>query len=96
MRENGPKTADQLGLLERLGKIADHAQGEHSFPDVVIRIGGDKDRGNRMARIDQMLVKANAGYFRHVNIGHQATGDGELRGREEFGGRCERRHAVVE
>ena len=77
-RASRPKAADQLGLLQRLAKVALDPFGQHMLLDAIVRIGRDEDRWDRVARFDQISIKLDAGYFRHVNIGNQAGGGSEL------------------
>ena len=89
------KAVDQNGLLQRLARIAPDSQAQHPFPDAIVRIGGDQDRRDRVPRFDQTLVKLDARHCRHVNIGDQAGGSGELGGCEEFGRGREHRDGVA-
>src|SRR5258705_9827485 len=91
-RETGTKAADQVGFLERLAKVALDPQGQHALLDAIIRIGGDEDRWDRVPCFDQMSVKLDPRYCRHVNIGDQAGGGSELGRCEEFGGGREHRN----
>ena len=46
-RENGAKTPDQIGLLQRLTKVALNPQGQHALPRSIVGIGGDEYRWDR-------------------------------------------------
>ena len=96
-RASRPKAADQLGLLQRLAKVALDPLHQHApLLDAIVRIGGDKDRWDRVARFDQMSIKLDARYCGHVNIGDQARGGSEFGGCEELGGGREHRDDVTQ
>ncbi len=95
-RESGTKAADQVGLLQRLAKVALDTLGQHALPEAIIRMGGDEDRGYCVPCFDQMSIKLHTRHCRHMNIGDQAGGGSERGGCEEFGGGREHRNCVAQ
>jgi len=80
------------GLLQPIvyetieGGLADPwGRGEGTPSDDLIRVCGNEDRRNRVARIHQMSVELNSRHSRHLNVGDQARGCSEERRCQEIG-----------
>ena len=65
----------------------------------LIRICGDENRRDHVARIDEVSVELNPGHSRHLDVGDQAPGfrqeeamPGNRLPRESFDGVAQRRH----
>ena len=85
-----------MGFLQRLAKVALYPGSQHALLDAIVRVGGYENRWNRLPCVDQMPVKLNTRYGRHVNIRNQAGGSSELGGCEEFGGGLEYRNRIAQ
>jgi len=88
-------------VINRLAEVTDDPTVQGASPDNLIRVCGNNDRRNRVARIDKMSVKLKSGHSRHLNVGDQARGCSEegrcqeigCRG-EHFGSVAQRRHEL--
>jgi hypothetical protein len=76
---------NQHCFLQRLTKVALHTPVQHTLLEVIVRIGRDEDRWDRVPTFDQMVVKFYPRHFRHVNVHNEARGGREVRGRKELG-----------
>ena len=68
----GTKAIYELGFLQGFGQVALDSQGQHASAYVVIWEGGDEYRWNGSSGFDEMCVKLDSRYGRHVDIGNQA------------------------
>ena len=85
-----------MGFLQRLAKVALHSRGQHLLFDSVIRKGSDQDRWDCPLRFDELCVKFDTRYFRHVNIGDKARSGSDFRGSEKFDSGGEGRDLVAQ
>jgi hypothetical protein len=85
-----------MGLFQRLAKVALHSRGQHLLFDSVIRKGSNQDRWDRPLCFDELLVKFDTRYFRHVYIGDEARSGSDFGGSEKFDSGGERRNVVAQ
>ena len=81
------KAAFQLLIIHGFAEVTNHAilQGAASSP--FIRISGDENGRDHVARFDEMSVELNPAHSRHLNVSDQARRFGDERGFQELGGR---------
>ena len=76
-------------LVNGLSQVADDSLVEHAGSVGVVGIGGDEDRRNRVSLIGEVSAEIDSRHSRHLDVGDQAAGPGQVMGREEIGGRAE-------
>ena len=87
--ESRAKAAFEMLVIHRLGKVAHDAVLQSAVAGRLIRVCGNEDRRNRVARIDEMPLKLNASHSGHLNVSDQAGGFRKERRRQEIGCRGE-------
>ena len=83
-------------VIHRLAEVTDDPTVQGAFPDDLVRVCGNNDRRNRVARIDKMSVKLKSCHSRHLNVGDQARGCSEEGRFQEIGCRGEHFDSVAE
>jgi hypothetical protein len=83
-------------LINGLAKVTNDPIVQGADPGVVIVIGSHKDRRNRESGIDKVSVEFGSGHPRHLDVGNQAGGFDETRGRKEIGCQREYLNGVVQ
>jgi hypothetical protein len=83
-------------VIHRLAEVTNDPTLQGAPPGDLIRVCGNEDRRNRVARIHEMSVELNSSHARHLNVGDQARGCSEERRCQEIGGRRERFHGVAQ
>lgn len=94
--ESLTETPREVLLINGFAKVTNNPFAQRADPDVVIMVGGHKDRWNREPRIDKMSVELGSGHPRHLDVGDQAGSFDETRGRKEIGCRRELLNGVAE
>ena len=94
--ESRTKAPFEMVVIHRLGEVTDDPILQGAVPDDLIRVCGNEDRRNRVARIDEMFVELNTSHSRHLNVGDQARGCREERRCQEIGCRRERFDSVAQ
>jgi hypothetical protein len=88
--ESRTQTPHEMLLIDGLAKVANDSLS--ASLDVVIGIGRHEGRRNCMARIDEVSVELESGHRGHMDVGDQAGGFDQARGREEI--RCSSWHLI--
>ena len=83
-------------VVHRLGEVTKDTVLQGAFADGLIRVCGNEDGRNCVARIDEMSVELNAGHSRHLDVADQACGLRKERRCEEIGCRRERFDGVAQ
>ena len=94
--ESRAKAAFEMLVIHRLGEVTNGAVLQGALPDGLVRVCGNEDRRNRVARIYEMPVKLNASHCGHLNVSDQAGGFRKERRRQEIGCRGERFDRVAQ
>ena len=94
--ESRAKAAFEMFVIQRLVEVTNDAVFQGALPDSLIRVCGNENGGNRVARIDEMSVKLNAGHSGHLNVSDQAGGFRNERRRQEIGCRGKRFDRVAQ
>jgi len=94
--ESRTKAAFEMVVIHRLAEVTNDPILQGTPPHDLIRVGGNEDRGNRVARIDEMFVELNTSHSRHLNVGDQARCCCKERGCQEVGCRRERLGSVTQ
>src|SRR5580658_4869855 len=94
--ESGTETPHEIVLVNGLAKVTDDPFVQGADPGVVIMVGSHEDRWNREARTDEVSVELGTGHSRHLDVGDQAGGFDETRGRKEIGWRWEYLNSVAQ
>jgi hypothetical protein len=68
------KAAFEVLVIYWLGEVTNDAVLQRALAECLIRVCGNEDRRNCVARIDEISVELNAGHARHLNVGDQASG----------------------
>jgi len=71
--ESRTQAAFEMLVIHRLGEVTNDAVLQRALADRFIRVCGNEDRRNCVARIDEISVELNAGHARHLDIGDQAS-----------------------
>ena len=83
-------------VIHRLAEVTNHPILQGAVPDDLIRVGGNENRRDRVARIDEVPVELDSSHSRHVDVGDQARGFSEERRCQEIGCRRERFDGVAQ
>src|ERR1700746_878511 len=83
-------------VINRLAEVTDDPTVQGASPDDLIRVCGNNDRRNRVARLDKMSVKLKSSHSRHLNVGDQARGCSEEGRFQEIGCRGEHFDSVAQ
>jgi hypothetical protein len=83
-------------LVNWLAKVTNDSVVEGAGPVNVIGVGSHEDRWNRVARLDEVFVELGSGHRRHMDVGDQAGGLDETRGRKEISCRRESLDSVAQ
>src|SRR5690349_18759435 len=87
-RERCVKTPCQMLFIDRLAKVADDPIVQGADPVNIVGIGSHEDRRNPPPSLDEVSVEFDSGHRRHVYVGDEAGGLGEMGGCEEICRRC--------
>jgi hypothetical protein len=82
--ESRTKTQQQKPLLDRFAHVTNRALPQSASADVLVGIGGNEDRWNRVPRGREMPLKFKSAHRGHVNVGDQTSGFGKTSGCEEI------------
>jgi len=93
--EGRTETPHEVLLINGLAKVTNDPIVQGANPSLVIMVGSHEDRWNREARIDEVSVEIGSGHPRHLDVGDQASGFDETRGRDEIGCRREYLNGVA-
>ena len=77
-------------------EVADDSVFQSAVPHIVVGVGRNEDRWNRMTRINQATVEIVAVHPWHMDVGDQAGGLAEMRRGEEIGCRRKDFNGVTE
>jgi hypothetical protein len=83
-------------VIHRLTEVTNDPTLQNALPGDLIRISGNEDRRNRVARIYEMSVELNSSHARHLNVADQARGFSEERRCQEIGRRRKRFDGVAQ
>jgi len=83
-------------VIHRFGEVTNDAIVQGPFADGLIRVCGNEDCRNFIARLHEMSVELNASHSGHLNVGDQAAGFGKEGRGQEIGCRGERFDRVAQ
>ena len=72
-------------VIHRLAKVTNDPILQGTVPGDLIRVCGNENRRDRVARIDEMSVELNSSHSRHLDVADQARGCSEERRCQEIG-----------
>src|SRR6185503_17339413 len=72
--KDGLDGVEKLGLVERLGEVADHARVQGARTHALVGIGGDQQGRDVLARVQQGVVQLQAAHAGHLYVGNQDVG----------------------
>jgi hypothetical protein len=93
----------QFIRITRLGEVPDDAIGHRANPNTLVRVCGDQNRWNEVARVDQAAVQFDSGHSRHMDVRDQARRIANIsafeeiqRGRERLDRESHRSHQTLQ
>src|SRR6202044_410659 len=92
--ESCTKTPYEMLIINWLAKVKNDSVLQSAISIGVVGIGGNEDRGNRVAGLDELLIESDPGHLGHMDVSDQAGCFNEARGCEEIGRRREDLDAV--
>jgi hypothetical protein len=84
-----------MPLIKRLAKVTNDPVVQGAGVVNVVGVGRHEDRRDSMTRLDEVFIKLEPGHCRHVDVGDQAGGFGEVRRCEKIGGRRKGRDSIA-
>ena len=93
--ESRTKAAFEMFVVDRLGKVTNDSISQGAPPDDFVRVCGNQDGRNRVARLREMPVEFNSSHSRHLNVTDQARGFRKQRGSQEIACRGKRFDTVA-
>ena len=94
--ESRTKAAFQLLIIHGFAEVTNHSTLQGAVSSRFIRISGDENGRDHVARIDEMSMELNPAHSRHLNISDQARRFGDERRFQELGGRGKRLDRVAQ
>ena len=67
--EGRTKAPFEMVVIHWLTEVTNDPIPQGTPPDDLIRVCGNEDRRNRVARINQMSVELDSSHSRHLNVG---------------------------
>src|SRR6476619_3787841 len=59
----------EIGLRKGLNEVSENSFAQGAYPDMIIRVGGDEDSWDHLARLDEILIELDPGHARHIHVG---------------------------
>jgi hypothetical protein len=94
--ESRTKAAFQFLIIHGFAEVTNHSIPQGAVSNRFIRISGDENGRDHVARIDEMSMELNPAHSRHLNISDQARRFGGERRFQELGGRGKRLDRVAQ
>ena len=94
--ESRTKAAFQMLIIHGFAKVTNHSILQGAVSSRFIRISGDENGRDHVARINEMSVELNPAHSRHLNVSDQARRFGDERRFQELGGRGKRLDRVAQ